>query len=159
MPEQITQGNTTGQQQGDLYAYQTPDGADITITNGVAEMDGGLRTSAYMALFGGSEYDDGISENPYQYWGNFIEDDPNEHLRSRTQYLLRTLPAVSANLVKIEQAAEQDLQYLIDIGAASSVEAVATITGPKKLKLRVVILAEGLETEFEFMANWEASAL
>lgn len=158
MPEQITLGTTTGEQQGDLYIYQTPDGADITIMNGVAEMDAGLRTSAYLALFGGNEQDDGISETPLQYWGNFIEDDPNEHLRSRTQYLLRGLPATSGNLVKIEEAAQQDLQYLIDIRAATSVTAVASMPAPKKLKLAITILAEGLESSFNFTANWEASA-
>lgn len=149
---------TTVQQQGDVHLFQTNDGGDIRVTEGIVEMVPGLQVSAYLALFGGNEQDDGIDDtNPNQYWGNFIETDPAERLRSRTQYALRSLPAVSGNLRRLEEAAKLDLAYLLSERIANSVDVTATIPALNRVRLVIVISAQGEEFEFEYTENWKAS--
>jgi phage gp46-like protein len=145
-------------QQGDVILFQSLDDGEIIIRAGVVEMDGGLQTAGYLSLFGGNEDDDGREDNPLGYWGNAIGDDPNERQVSRTQYLLRSIPATSGNLLRIEDAATTDLQWLIEVGAASTVNVAASIPALNRVKLAITIEAIGEESSFEFVENWKASA-
>lgn len=147
------------EQQGDVVLFQSLDDGDIEVENGQVTMDGGLRTAGYLSLFGGNEQDDGISEtSSLAYWGNSIGDDPNERQVSRTQYLLRSIPATSANLLRIQDASETDLEWLIEVGTASSISVIASIPALNRVKLVVTIEAIGEESQFEFVENWKASA-
>lgn len=154
----MTAKTTTAQQQGDVHLFQTPDGGEIRIRDGVAEMVPGLQVSAYMSLFGGNDGDDGVAkDNPKQYWGNFIEADPVERLRSRTQYLLRSLPINSANLRKLEEAARLDLAWLLTQRIADDIAVTATIPAVNAVRLLIRVSARGEEHEFNFTQNWKAS--
>lgn len=141
------------QQQGDVWVYQTTDDADIEVIQGLVTMSGGLETSAYLCLFGGNEQDDGRADNPLQWWGNYGET-PERQYRSETQYLLRSLPAIPANLRRVEDAATRDLSTLVDIGAATEIRVSASIPGINRLRLQVDI--DGDQT-LEFVENWNAS--
>ena len=145
-------------QQGDVILFQSLDDGEITVEAGVVEMDGGLRTAGYLSLFGGNENDDGSENNSLEWWGNAIGEEPEDRQVSRTQFLLRSIPATSGNLLRIEDAAKEDLQWLIDVEAASSITVVASIPGLNRVKLVVTIEAEGEESQFEFVENWKASA-
>ena len=147
----------TSLQQGDVKLFQTIDDGNITIEGGITEMSGGLETAAYLALFGGNEQDDGRVDNPNNWWGNINEDDPARQYRSETQYLLRSLPVITSNLLKLEDAAVRDLQFFLDENIASSVSVVATIPGLNKIKLTITIEASGEESTFEFTENWKAA--
>ncbi len=147
----------TSIQQGDVKLFQTIDDGNITIEGGVTEMSGGLETAAYLALFGGNEQDDGRDDNPNNWWGNIGEDEPARQYRSETQYLLRSLPATSGNLGKLEDAAVRDLAFFLNENIASLVSMVASIPGLNKIKLTIRIEAEGEESTFEFTENWKAS--
>ncbi|ARB06260.1 hypothetical protein SppYZU01_23 [Shewanella phage SppYZU01] len=145
-------------QQGDVKLFQTDDEGDITVRDGVVEMGGGLETAAYLSLFGGNEDDDGLADNPKTWWGNIEEVDPARQYKSETQYLLKAIPATSGNLRRIEDAAARDLAWFIAERVASSVTVSASIPGVNRIKLTVDIEADGIESRFEFVENWKASA-
>lgn len=145
-------------QQGDVLLEQTVDDGEIAVVNGVVTMSGGLETAAYLSLFGGNEDDDGRRGNPATWWGNLLEIDPSKKYVSETQHLLQSIPSVSANLRRIEDAARNDLSWLLSGGIASSVDILASVPGLNKVALLVTISAQGEESEFNFTENWKAGA-
>jgi phage gp46-like protein len=140
-------------QQGDVLLYQTNDDGDISVTNGLIEMSGGLRTAAYLSLFGGNEDDDGLANNPKTWWGNTVENEKSLKYISETQNLLESLPITSANLLRVEDAAKRDLAWFKDEGVASNVSVSASILGLNMIKLSINIDQE----RYEFVENWRAS--
>lgn len=144
-------------QQGDVKLFQTDDDGEITVTNGVVEMSGGLETAAYLSLFGGNEDDDGSNDTPLTWWGNLDEIDPARQYRSETQNLLQALETTSGNLQRIEDAAGRDLKWFLDERVASSVTVSASIPGINRIKLTIEIEADGEESSFEFVENWKAA--
>ena len=138
----------TDQQQGDVKLFQTDDGGNIIVEDGLVAMAGGLETAAYLSLFGGNEDDDGRSDNSLTWWGNLDENDPARQYRSETQHLLQALPLTTGNLRRIEDAALRDLTWLIG----------QNIAGLNRVKLTVDIEARGEESRFEFVENWKARA-
>lgn len=143
-------------QQGDVLLRQINDDGEIEVVNGVTTMSGGLGTAAYLSLFGGNEDDDGRKDSPKTWWGNLLEVDPAKKYVSETQHLLQSIPVISANLRKIEDAAKKDLDWFLASKVASSVTVLATIPGLNKIKIKVDIEARGEESTFEFTENWKA---
>lgn len=145
------------QQEGDVLICQTPDGGEIFVRDGVTEMTPDFRSAAYLSLFGGNEQDNGSDGNPNTWWGNILESDPALKMISRTQYLLRNIPATSGNLRRIEDAVRQDLQWFIDKKIANEIADVeAIIPSANRVKISGSINAVGEETAFEFTENWGA---
>lgn len=142
-------------QQGDILLYQTNDDGDITVDGGLALMSGGLETAAYLSIFGGNEQDDGRNANALQWWGN-IGEAPERQYRSETQYLLRSIPAIPANLRRLEDAAGRDLAWLVSSGVATSIAATASMPGLNQVKLLIAINADNQQTILEFIENWKA---
>lgn len=138
-------------QQGDVLLYQTNDDGNIDVVDGLIRMTGGLDTSCYLSLFGGNEQDDGIDQNPVQWWGNFSETDAAKKQRSETQHLLRSIPATTNNLQRIRQAVERDLAWLSAEGVAR--ELVVTVTMPAVNKVGINIDVDGFGVEF--VENWK----
>jgi phage gp46-like protein len=145
-------------QQGDVSLFQTDDGGDITALDGIVTMGGGLETAVYLSLFGGNEDDDGRQDSPADWWGNIDETDPAREYHSETQHLLRSLPATTGNLRRLEDAARRDLSWLESDSVASSVTVSASIPGVNKIKLEIYIEAIGEESSFEYVENWKADA-
>jgi phage gp46-like protein len=145
------------EQLGDVLLYQTVDDGNIILENGIVTMNGGLESAAYISIFGGNEDDDGRQNNPAEWWGNKIGQDPNERLVSRTQYLLDRLPATSSNLLKIQDAAEQDLAWMVELGVATSIVVEASIPSLNRVMLTCAINNEGEATVVQFTENWKAS--
>ena len=73
----------------DVALRQTVDGGEITVINGIVELDGGLETSVYLSLFGGNVDDPGDRVSDKTWWGNYDETNPNRKYRSRLQYQLK----------------------------------------------------------------------
>lgn len=146
------------EQQGDVLLFQTNDDGEINVSAGVVEMAGGLETAAYLSLFGGNEQDSGRPGDPLTWWGNVDEGLPERRYRSETQYLLRSIPAIPANLRRLEQAAGRDLSWLVDVGAATDVSAAASMPGLNRVRLVVTIQANGTPTTIEYFENWKADA-
>lgn len=143
-------------QQGDIHLFQTVDDGDVDIVGGVVQMDGGLGTSVYLSLFGGNEDDDGSSKNKFTWWANYNEIDTAKTYRSETQFLLKSLPATSNNLKRIEQAVIRDLSYMIDKGIASDVISQVTIPRLNKVDINIMIQTSFGEIEIKFTTNWLA---
>lgn len=142
------------QQQGDVRLYQILDDGDIVVKNGIAEMNGGLGTAAYLSLFGGNEDDNGRPNNSLQWWGNFIEIDPSKRYTSELQNLMQSLPLITGNLRRIEDAATRDLKWFLTENIASRVEVEASIPGINRVDITVKIEANGQESTFQFTENW-----
>ena len=139
-------------QEGDVVLFQTDDDGGIEVNEGLVTMDGGLRTAAYLSIFGGNEDDDGIESNSKTWWGNFLENEPSKRYISETQNLLQSLPLTSGNLLRVEDAAKRDLNWFISEGVATKVEASASIPTVNKIKLVINIDQE----QFIFVENWRA---
>lgn len=139
----------------DVLLYHTPDNGEININRGEVELSAGLRTAAYLSLFGGNEDDPGGSDETLSWWGNVGE---VVQFRSETQHLLNATNAAPRNLRRVEQAALRDLAWMISDSVASEITAEATIPGLNRVKLVVTITAEGQESRFAFSENWKATA-
>lgn len=146
------------QDQGDVLLFQTNDGGDIDVDRGRVILSGGLETAAYLSLFGGNEQDSGQPDDPLTWWGNIDEGQPERRYRSETQYLLRAIPAIPANLRRLEQAAERDLAWMVQVGAATSVRAAASMPGYNRVRIVVMIEADGIPSAIEYFENWKADA-
>ena len=145
-------------QEGDVLLYQSVDGGEIVVENGLTEMSGGLETMAYLCLFGGNEDDDGSQDSPKTWWANLDEEDPDAQYRSETQNLLTRIPATTGNLKRLKDAAERDLAAFTNSGAADSVVVAVSIPALNKIKISASITVNGITTELKFLANWQASA-
>ena len=123
----------------DVRLHNTEDGGEITVENGRFEMSDGLEASAFLSLFGGNEDDSGLdADAERQWWGNLSESDPTREYRSETQYLLRSLPLIPANLRRFEDAAKRDLGWMVP-SVASAVAASATIPALNTVRLEIAI--------------------
>lgn len=135
----------------DVLLRQTSDGGNITIQGGLLLLAEGLETAAYLSLFGGNEDDPAEADTSLAWWGNLLDAEPERAYRSETQYLVRALPAIPANLRRIEQAAGRDLKWMVDTGAARSVTAEARIPALNRVSLALVIItATGQRVELFF---------
>lgn len=142
----------------DVLLYQTNDNGEMEIEGGLVTLTPGLDTAAYLSLFGGNWKDDGSQNNRQTWWGNLEETEPSRQYRSETQYLLGTIPATSRNLRRIEDAATRDLQWLLDESVASSLTVSASLIGLNRVKIEVIIRAEGDESQFNYTENWRAGS-
>ena len=145
-------------QEGDVKLFQTIDDGEINVVNGVIDMSSGLDTAVYLSLWGGNEDCSGQVACPFTWWGNFDETDKAKKQVSETQYLLQSIPAITANLLRIEQAAGRDLNWLLENKIASSVVITVSIPALNRIKIIANIEARGIESSFEFVENWKASA-
>ncbi len=134
----------------DVLLRLGPDGGDITVEAGLTLMSDGLETAALLSLYGGNQDDPGDAESSEQYWGNLGETEPARRYRSETQYLLRSLPAVPANLRRIEEAAERDLEWMLDSGVAKSIDVSASIPELNRVQLDVVITTLEKQLQLRF---------
>lgn len=142
---------------GDVLLFQTNDDGDITVTGGITQLTGGFDTALYLSLFGGNFEDDGAQDSPFTWWGNLLENEPEGKYVSRTQNLLRGLPASSGNLRRIEEAARADLQWFLDTGIATNLEVEARIPDYGRVQISGVITASGEDIPFTFFENWKAA--
>lgn len=142
-------------QQGDVKLFQTPDDGEISVVDGTVEMEGGFSTMAYLCLFGGNIDDPGGDNKNKSWWGNAIEERSERLIRSETQYLLETLPAVPPSLIPLRDAALRDLDVFLTEKIASEVTVEVSMPGLNRVHINGVINAFGQLYEFEFTENWE----
>lgn len=144
-------------QQGDVSLFQTTNDGDIAVENGSVKFSNGLDTAVYLSLFGGNEDCSGRDTCPFTWWGNVDETDSSKKYISETQFLLKSLPLITSNLRRIEDAAKRDLNWFLENNIASSIIVNATIPGLNLIRLFIIVEANGLESSFEFVENWKAS--
>ena len=135
----------------DVLFFQTADGGEIVATNGKLELTEGLDTAAFLSLFGGNSDDSGLTaDESKQWWSNFDEPDPAKRYRSETQFLLRTLPLIPANLIRLEDAATKDLSWMLQ-STADSIAVRATMPGINRVKLDIILVIDGKTTAFSLI--------
>ena len=139
----------------DVLLRHTDDGGEIDIVNGRVTLDEGLETAAYLSLFGGNVRDNGLGEdNRLQWWGNFNEIDRARHMRSETQHLIATIPAIPANLRRVEDAVRRDLTW-ITADVAQDLEVEVTMPGVRQIKIDVEIIGvDGQTYPLSFARAW-----
>lgn len=143
----------------DVMLYQGPNGGDLVFENGLVSMDESPFTAIYMSLFGGNLEDNGTTATESeQWWANFDEPDLTRHLRSRTQAILIGLPAISSNLIRVEEAAQQDLEWLKQ-DLADDIHVTASIPARNTVKIVVEVKGRsGTAYNFTFDRNWGPSS-
>lgn len=141
----------------DIFLFHRDgDGGEIEIIAGQPTLEQGLETATYLSLFGGNEDDSGLTDgDPKSWWANFEEPDAKRRYRSKVQHLLRSLPATSGNLRRVEDAARDDLAWMVnEINAAVEVE--ASIPALNRIELKGVITIGKSKYPFKFPADWSA---
>lgn len=134
--------------------FNTSDGGEVLVENGIMALSDGLETAAYLALFGGNSEDSGDqAESRKQWWGNHDEPNPARQYRSRFQYLMWRLPAITSNLLVLEEAALADLQPVFE-GVATSVSVRCSMPGINRLTVTINFEIDGASQEFTFTENW-----
>lgn len=144
-------------QQGDVFLFQTNDEGEIEVENGLVTMIGDFRTAFYLSLFGGNEDDSGVDTEDKTFWGNVTETVAARKYISRVQNLLKSLPATSGNLIKVENAAVQDLEWFLTEKIGNKLTVSASLIGLNSVKFSFNIFALGKESEFNFIENWKAA--
>lgn len=154
---QLVYGNGQSQE-GDVLLYQTADDGDVTVVQGVTQMTPSFDTMVYLSLMGGNEDDPGGDDITKQWWGNSDVTEPAFQYRSETQYMLRSFPVTSSNLLLINQAVVRDLtRDFLDTKIANGLETTVTIPALNKVLIAGTITADGEEHSFSFVENWKAS--
>lgn len=128
----------------DVLLFQTDNDGDVEVVDGQITLTDSPATAAYVSLFGGNE-DDAVA-----WWGNLDEVDPNREMRSRTQDLLRSLPAIPANLLRVQKAVENDLAWMLETGVAQSLDVSVTMPGLNRIK--IVATLDGVP--LEYVEDW-----
>lgn len=146
-----------GPQQGDVLLFQTDNDGDLNIEGGLVQMTGQLKTAVYLSLFGGNEHDNGRTNGVNGWWGNVGETDPARKLVSKTQNLINYLPAISANLKRLEEAVKADLQWILDNKIASVIIVEVSIPRLNQIQIDIEISAIGNSSQFTFIENWKAA--
>ncbi len=146
----------TTQFKGDALWGACPDGGDVDFVDGEPVRSGGLQAAVYISLMGGNQDDDGSPESKLQWWGNSLESDTNRVIRGRTGTLIAGIPMSSGNLLRIEQAAQQDLAWMLSVGAATGIAVTAGIEAARRLVLTVDVEAFDTTNTFVFRENWLA---
>ncbi len=143
----------------DVLLRQFNDGGNISYVNGQAVLSDGLETAAYLSMWGGNERDSGLeADDALQWWGNLIEPDEDRKYRSRTQNLLRSLPLIPANLLRIEEAAAADLEWFVTSELASFVRTTASIPAVNRVRIVVEIVVNNEDFKFVFTEQARAAA-
>lgn len=127
-----------------------PDGGNITVENGTIKLDDGLVAAVYLSAFGGNEDDSGMDGDVRrQWWGNLDEPVPERTYRSETQYLLRGLPLIPANLKRVEDAFARDTDWMVP-SVASAIEFSASMPAVNTIRIDGAVVVDGKRIPFSF---------
>lgn len=136
---------------GDTLLFNGPDGGNIESIGGAITQTDGFETSVYLSMFGGNE-------GNVNYWGNIDEADSVNHYTSETGNILRSIPATTGNLIRVEDAVKNDTNWMLKLNIASSIDVTTSMPALNTVGIKLCIIAEGQEHEFNFTENWRASA-
>jgi hypothetical protein len=75
-------------------------------------------------------------------------------MHSELQHVLRDLPATSNNLLRVEESARRDIQWMLDEGLAVEVRVTASLLGVDWVGIAAVIVIYGEEFAVAFQTSW-----
>jgi phage gp46-like protein len=135
--------------EGDILLYETVDGGEIAIENGLFVPDKQFSSAVYLSFFGGNQDDPGKVKNNKEWWGNKLDSiSQSEKLISRFQAIIIGLPMTVKNIKEAETAALLDLKWFKDEKIADEITANIRATGKHKIVLEIEIKKD-LNTLFE----------
>jgi phage gp46-like protein len=142
--------------EGDLKLFETPDGGEVTIENGFFIADRGFSTAVYISLFGGNIADSGKVKNNKTWWGNMLPGiQEDEKMVSRFQNTIMTIPLTVKNIKNAEEAAKQDLGWMVKGGIVDEILATGNTEGRNRLKLFIKLNKAGKSVfESGYSAMW-----
>lgn len=145
--------------EGDVLLEDSTDGGTISIVNGLVMPDKSFSTALYLSLFGGNAEDGGRVDNDQTWWGNrFEETSDNEKMVSRFQAILKSLPLTSKNIVLAEQAAKDDLNWMITEGIADEIISEISASDGHRIDLTIIVKKSGeLIERGNWTCEWEAA--
>ena len=119
---------------------QTLDGGELTLEGSTLKAGPGLKTMAYLLMFGGDE-------TGTDWWG-----DPGSI--SRTQAAILGAAKSTRALVSIRAAAVADLARMVSDGVVNSVG--VEVTSPEYDELHIAV-DFGADNTVKFILNWDAA--
>ncbi|GHU66619.1 hypothetical protein FACS189447_07860 [Spirochaetia bacterium] len=126
--------------EGDALLFETVDGGELFIENGLFISDKKFSSAVYLSLFGGNSDDSGKVKNNNEWWGNKLEGiAENEKLVSRFQNIIYGLPMTVKNIREAEAAAALDLKWFIIEKIADEINVNGRATGKNEFNLMVEI--------------------
>jgi hypothetical protein len=133
-------------QQGDVLLFDTPDGGEMNIENGVTEMTQGPETMLYLCLVGGNKEDNGTADTDAESWMGNEDEEPQSQYRSRFHHwLMKGLPMTGDNLKEGRDAATEDTTTAFGDLAKSVNVTVQAISQRRVLVTSSVILVDGTD--------------
>lgn len=143
---------------GDVLFFNTFDGGDILIKNGLIEPDRSFSTAVYISLFGGNKEDPGTVKNNLGWWGNYMSNVPeNEKLVSRFQHVITGLPLTVKNLLAAETAAALDLDWMKKEGIVDKIIVSGRASATTQADFTYLLEKNGEKIgSGEFGIQWEA---
>lgn len=143
---------------GDVLLYNTDDGGEIDIENGLVISDGGFKTAVLLSLYGGNKNDTGEVDSDDSWWGNRLEGvTEEEKLVSRFASFIRAVPLSSSNIKIAEDKVMEDLKWFVDDGIADSVAVSINEIGNGRVSVQIEIDKSGKVIESgSYAIQWEA---
>lgn len=132
---------------GDLKLFNRLTHSDIVVEDGQAAMDPGLENSIYISLFSG---DDNL------YWFNqFYVNEPDNKIGGSFETLAQGVPLTMSNVLRLEKAILKDLQWMINLNIAKSVNVSSEIQGNTYIFTITVTKPDKSVEQFQFSNNWD----
>lgn len=139
----------------DVKLISTPDGGDIDTSGGGIALDYSVETAIQLSVEGGNFDDSGdAADAPKQWWGNYATNDEAEWLRSRTQAVLRQLPATLANLKAVTEAVLLDIAWMANGVVFDSVKAGSQLIGRNRVQVNLDTTQNGKTVRYAIRAPW-----
>lgn len=140
----------------DILLFESGDGGEMLIQSNDLVLVETILQQAYLALFGGNVEantvgDELPTQERFDYWANALlwPDTPSKQFNSNTERTINNTVLNSAGRITIQQAVEQDLDYLklivnftvsVSILSTDKVEITIKMSRKDNLEDRVLIL-------------------
>ena len=131
----------------DLQIVETGNGGDLVFENGDISLVSEVYNQPFLAHFGGNK-EASTPDYTTDFWGNiFLQG--NEQMTSSFERMLNETELSSSGRLKLENTAEEDLEYLNGFADTTS---QVSITGVDKIELQETI-TEGNNKSFSYIWN------
>src|SRR6478752_1167637 len=126
----------------DIGLVETGSGGDYQKVGNDIAMVYGRENNVYIALFGGNIEEitpavDNKNRRALDYWGNTLfYQDTNKQYNSRTERTLNETALNSSGRIKIENAVNDDLRFLVQAGAKITV----SVTFPQINRVTITVV-------------------
>lgn len=140
----------------DIKLISTPDGGELDTSSGGIGIDRTAETAILISLEGGNYDDTGDpSSDSKQWWGNYTTKDTAEHIRSRTQAVLRGMPATVSNLQELTNAVLLDLAWASGGVVFDKIFAKSKLVGRNRALIELDTEQDGQTVRYAIRAPWQ----